>query len=123
MEAGSVFVVRRDNGEKKSMDVTLADNSMAELLDKIQLNMFQQAQNFREENTYTVESYDEFKSILENGGFIRCGWDGNANSEAAVKSETKATIRCILSDNPTKEKICVYSGNPAKYDVIYAKAY
>jgi len=123
MEAGSVFVVRRDNGEKKSMDVTLADNSMAELLDKIQLNMFQQAQNFQEENTYTVESYDEFKSILENGGFIRCGWDGNANSEAAVKSETKATIRCILSDNPTKEKICVYSGNPAKYDVIYAKAY
>ena len=85
--------------------------------------MFQQAQQFRKENTFTTESYNEFKSIIENGGFIQCFWDGSANSEVAVKSETKATIRCILSDSPAKEKKCVYSGNPAKFEVIYAKAY
>jgi len=92
-------------------------------LDEIQSNMFQQAQKFREENTFTAESYDEFKSILDNGGFIRCGWDGRSDSETSVKAETKATIRCILSGDPVQEKKCIYSGNPAKYEVIYAKAY
>ena len=70
-----------------------------------------------------IESFDEFISIIAKGGFIRCGWDGCSDSEAAVKSETKATIRCILSDNTSQVKNCVYSGNPATHEVIYAKAY
>ena len=85
--------------------------------------MFHQAQNFQEDNTFIAESYKEFKSLLKNGGFISCGWDGSANSEAAIKTETRATIRCIVSDNPVKGRKCVYSGNTAKYEVIYAKAY
>ncbi|SVB49570.1 uncharacterized protein METZ01_LOCUS202424, partial [marine metagenome] len=123
MESGSVFIARRDTGEKKSLEVVLAADSLAELLDEIQSNMFQQAQKFREENTFTAETYDEFKSILNNGGFIRCVWDGRSDTEASVKAETKATIRCILSDSAVQEKKCIYSGNPAKYEVIYAKAY
>ena len=85
--------------------------------------MFQQAHKFQEDNTFTTESYDEFKSIIEIGGFIRCFWDGKSESEAAVKAETKATIRCILSEASLQGKKCIYSGNPAKYEVIFAKAY
>ena len=123
METGSVIIARRDTGEKKSLKIAIVADSLVELLGEIQLNMFQQAQKFRDENTFTVETYDEFKSIIENGGFIRCGWDGDINSEAAVKSETKATIRCILPERSNQIKNCIYSGNPAKYEVIYAKAY
>ena len=73
------------------------------------------------ENTYTVDSYEQFKSTVKKGGFIKCGWDGNAQTEAAIKLETKATIRCILSENNTIK--CIYSNQSAKYEVIYAKAY
>ena len=85
--------------------------------------MFDQALQFREENTVIVNSYDEFKSIIKDGGFIRCGWNGEANSEAAVKADTKATIRCILTDGKIKGLHCLYSGDPARYEVIFARAY
>jgi len=123
IETGTVFVVRRDNGEKKPLSLPLACDSLSSLLDEIQLNMFKQAQKFQKENTFLVKSYDEFKSILKKGGFISCGWDGTTDSEAAIKSETGATIRCILFDCSPHEKNCIYSGNPSKYDVIFAKAY
>ena len=123
MKSGSIFISRRDNGEKNSIKIASAADNLIELLAKIQSNMFQQAKNFQEENIFTTESYDEFKSIIENGGFIRCSWDGKTDSETAVKSDTGATIRCIISDNPSQGKNCIYSGNPAKYEVIYAKAY
>ena len=96
---------------------------MNSLLDKIQGNMFNQALEFRDKNTFTAGSYDEFKSLTESGGFIRCGWDGNPDTEAAIKGDTKATIRCILPDAIDKEKKCIYSGNPAKHEVIFARAY
>ena len=80
MESGSIFISRRDTGEKNSLKVTSAADNLTELLAKIQSNMFQQAKNFQEENIFTTESYDEFKSIIENGGFIRCSWDGKTDS-------------------------------------------
>ena len=85
--------------------------------------MYQQALKFRENNTRLAENYNEFKSLIESGGFIRCGWDGNQASEAAIKIDTKATIRCIMTDENVEGKKCVYSGNPAKYEVIFARAY
>ena len=85
--------------------------------------MFKQAKKFLDENTYNVNSYKEFKTILKKGGFIKCGWDGTKNSEAIIKSETKATIRCILDEKPTNKSKCIYSEKLAKYIVIYAKAY
>ena len=79
--------------------------------------------SLQEENTFTVNSYDEFKSRIGGGGFVRCGWDGSAESETAVKADTKATIRCILQDENVDDLLCIYSGNPAKYKVIFARAY
>ena len=71
---------------------------------------------------HNIQDYEKFKKIIsESAGFIKCGWDGNTKTEAAIKSETKATIRCILSENSTIK--CIYSNKAAKYEVIYAKAY
>ena len=70
-----------------------------------------------------VKNYTEFKSIIEAGGFVRCGWDGDALSERAIKTDTKATIRCILIEENVVGKKCVYTGQPAKHEVIFARAY
>ncbi len=123
MESGTVFCARRDTSEKTSYKIESAASTMSQLLDEIQINMFNQALEFREKNTFSTNNYEEFKSLIENGGFIRCGWDGNPESEAAIKKETKATIRCILLDEKITDKKCVYSGNPAKHEVIFARAY
>ena len=123
MESGTVFCARRDTSEKTSYKIESAASTMSQLLDEIQINMFNQALEFREKNTFSTNNYEEFKSLIENGGFIRCGWDGNPESEAAIKKETKATIRCILLDEKITDKKCVYSGNLAKHEVIFARAY
>ena len=123
MESGTVFCARRDTSEKTSYKIESAASTMSQLLDEIQINMFNQALEFREKNTFSTNNYEEFKSLIENGGFIRCGWDGNPDSEAAIKKDTKATIRCILLDEKRIDKKCVYSGNPAKHEVIFARAY
>ena len=78
---------------------------------------------FREKNTHLAKNYAELKSIVEVGGFVRCSWDGDALSEQAIKKDTKATIRCILTDESVVGKKCVYSGMPAKHEVIIARAY
>ena len=72
---------------------------------------------------YNFHKTHEIKSLLDKGGFICCGWDGSVDSEMAIKLETKATIRCIISNKPPKGKNCIYSGRPAKYEVVYAKSY
>jgi len=123
MESGTVFCARRDTSEKTSYKIESAASTMSQLLDEIQINMFNKALEFREKNTFSTNNYEEFKSLIENGGFIRCGWDGNPESETAIKKETKATIRCILLDEKITDKKCVYSGNPAKHEVIFARAY
>ncbi|SVD96343.1 uncharacterized protein METZ01_LOCUS449197, partial [marine metagenome] len=114
---------RRDAGEKQSINVSAATNIITKLLDEIQSNMFNQAKKSQMENTFQAKTYDEFKSLLDKGGFICCGWDGSVDSEMAIKLETKATIRCIISNKPPKGKNCIYSGRPAKYEVVYAKSY
>ena len=123
MESGTVLCARRDTGEKESLKITSSGEKLIQLLDEIQNNLYNQALEFREKNTFFADTYDEFKSLIEAGGFIRCGWDGNADSETAVKSETKATIRCLLQNENVDDLLCIYSGNPAKYKVIFARAY
>ena len=123
IESGTVLCARRDTGEKESLTITSSGEKLIQLLDEIQNNLYNQALEFREKNTFSADTYDEFKSLIEAGGFIQCGWDGNADSETAVKSETKATIRCILQDENVDDLLCIYSGNPAKYKVIFARAY
>ena len=124
IESDNVVLARRDNGEKQVLKKEEITNQVPVLLDAIQNNMLAQAKTFRESNTCTVSSYDEFKNIIaEKGGFVRCGWDGTEESEMAIKDETKATIRVIPFDENPKGIRCIYSGEPAKHEVIFAKAY
>ena len=117
-------IARRDNGEKITINkIKIADEATL-MLDDIQKNLFEQALKFREDSTFEVDSYDDFKKIIkETGGFVRCGWDGNKETEQAIKDETKATIRVIPFDENPKDLLCIYSGKPAKHEVIFAKAY
>jgi prolyl-tRNA synthetase len=117
-------IARRDNGEKITINkIKIADEAIL-MLDDIQKNLFKQALKFREDSTFEVDSYDDFKKIIkETGGFVRCGWDGNKETEQAIKDETKATIRVIPFDENPKDLLCIYSGKPAKHEVIFAKAY
>ena len=85
--------------------------------------MFNQANDFMNSNIFQVDSYDEFKEIINNGGFIRCGWDGTDESENKIKEETKATVRCIPFDESPSNLTCILTGKPAKHEVIFAKAY
>ncbi len=124
VENGNAVLARRDNDEKQVLKKEDLANQVPVLLDAIQVNMLEQAKAFRESNTCTVSTYDEFKDvIISKGGFVRCGWDGTEKSEMAIKDDTKATIRVIPFDENPEGMTCIYSGKPAKHEVIFAKAY
>ena len=123
VESKKLVMARRDNGEKFSISKSELSIKIKTILEEIQNNLFNQAKEFRNENTHDVKTYDEFKNIINNGGFVRCGWDGDSETELKIKEETKATIRCIPFNEDPKELKCVYSGKKAKHEVIYAKAY
>ncbi|MCH7733356.1 MAG: proline--tRNA ligase [Candidatus Marinimicrobia bacterium] len=124
IQSNSVVLARRDTGEKYQISKDKLQGEVERVLKDIQNSLFRQAKSFREANTYTAETYDEFKEIIKNkGGFVKCGWDGDPETEAAIKGETKATIRCIPFDEEPGGLTCIYSGKPAKHEVIFAKAY
>ena len=114
---------RRDQNEKHEISVDNAAEVFHHNLEEIQQNLFNQAQEFQNNNTYIVDTYSEFKSIIEQGGFIKCGWDGKKETETLIKQETKATIRCIPFNQDIEKLKCIYSNRPAKYEVIFARAY
>jgi prolyl-tRNA synthetase len=93
-------------------------------MDDIQQNIYQKANNFRKENTYSADSYEEFKKIIEEkGGFVEAHWDGTEETEMKIKEDTKATIRCIPVDGEKEEGKCIVTGKPSKQKVIFARAY
>ena len=119
-----IVMVRRDTSKKSSYKYNEIIPEIVANLKSIQSNLFQQASNFRDENSYTTNNYDEFKNIVNNqGGFIRCYWDGTSKTEALIKKETNTTIRCILNEVDKADKKCIYSQLPAKFEVIFSKAY
>ncbi|MFI3287338.1 MAG: proline--tRNA ligase [Rikenellaceae bacterium] len=124
VENGTIEVARRDELSKESVSVEgIADYTVAKL-DEIQNNIFQKALDFRTEKTTEVNSYEEFKEVLETkGGFISAHWDGSAEVEEQIKAETKATIRCIPRDTKEEEGLCIVSGRPSKCRVLFAKSY
>jgi prolyl-tRNA synthetase len=124
LENNTVEIARRDTLEKKIMPVDGVDSYVVGLLDAIQENIYERARLFRENNTFRVNSWEEFREIVEKkGGFAYAHWDGTPETEAKIKEETKATIRCIPLDNPAEEGECVYSGKPSKQRVLFAVAY
>ena len=114
---------RRDNNTKNQIEIDKIKSYFSNLLDDIQLSLFKQAKNFKEENTYQTKDYTEFKKLIKSGGFVKCGWDGTENSENMIKKDTKATIRCIPFSQKVDGIKCIHSNNPAKYEVIFARAY
>lgn len=124
LEKGTVEVARRDTLEKEFLQQTDVANKVEHLLEQIQINLFTKSQTFTEENTRTVDTWEEFKDVLENKpGFIYAHWDGTAETENRIKEETKATIRCIPFDSKLEDGKCVFSGQPSKQRVLFAKAY
>jgi prolyl-tRNA synthetase len=123
LENGTVEVARRDTLSKESRPIEGIAEYITLLLDEIQQNIYQKALKFREENTFRVDTWDEFKDQIEKGGFILAHWDGTGETEEKIKDETKATIRCIPLDAPEEEGICVYSGKPSNQRVVFARAY
>ncbi|MDH0659333.1 proline--tRNA ligase [Empedobacter sp. GD03865] len=125
LEKGHVEVARRDTLEKQFIALDDVSTEVEKLLEDIQTNLFQKASDFRDTHTTETTTFEEFKDIIENkGGFVSALWDGTEETEEAIKNATKATIRCIPQafETPT-EGVDVFSGKPAKYRVLYAKAY
>ena len=120
---GTIEVMRRDTLEKDTVSIDGIEEYVKNLLDDIQANIFKKALHHREELTYTVDTYDEFKEQIEKGGFILAHWDGTPETEEKIKEETKATIRCIPLDGDTTPGKCMVTGKPSKQRVIFARNY
>ncbi len=119
-----VRLANRVTREKEQMKVSELMAKAPALLEQIQNDVFQRALDFRTQNTHEVDSYDEFKErLVEEGGFFRCHWDGSAETEERIQTETKATIRCIPLDAPEEPGQCMVTGKPSKGRVIFARAY
>lgn len=125
LENGQVELARRDTLEKSLEKLDGISETIVQKLDEIQENIFQKAREFRDEHITEVSSYEEFKEVLESkGGFISAYWDGTEETEEKIKNETKATIRCIpFAEADLEGKKDVFSGQEAKFKVLYAKAY
>ncbi len=124
IENGTVELARRDTLEKQIVPLEGLAEYIATLMEEIQNNIYQKALVARNERTTKVDTWDEFKEVLEGkGGFILAHWDGTAETEEKIKEETKATIRCIPLDAPEEEGFCVYSGKRSNKRVLFAKAY
>ncbi|SFB52112.1 proline--tRNA ligase [Algoriphagus aquimarinus] len=126
LENGTIEIARRDTLTKEQFELSsepISDKITA-LLDEIQTSIYSKAFNFRGEMTTEVNSWDEFKEILEEkGGFLSAHWDGTAETEEKIKDLTKATIRCIPLDRKEEAGVCVYTGQPSTGRVLFAKAY
>tara|TARA_B110000902_G_scaffold148511_1_gene171197 strand:+ start:4867 stop:6345 length:1479 start_codon:yes stop_codon:yes gene_type:complete len=124
LENGTVEIARRDTFEKQTVAQNEVVDFVSDLLEKIQQNLFSKAINFRAANTTSVDNFEDFKTIIKNkGGFVSAHWDGTEETENKIKTQTKATIRCIPNDAKEEIGICVFSGKPSFKRVLFAKAY
>ena len=124
IENGTIEVARRDTLEKSIHPQDKVVEVVKQLMTDIQESIYNKALKYRDQNSHSVDTYEEFKKIIDGkGGFVYAHWDGTAETELKIKEETKATIRCIPLDSPEEEGKCIYSGKPSKQRVLFAKAY
>jgi prolyl-tRNA synthetase len=124
MANGTIEVARRDLLTKEVIKIEDAPAYVSRLLDEIQKNLLEKARERTKAFTTKVDNYADFKKVLdEKTGFVLAHWDGTAETEAKIKEETKATIRCIPLDGQPEPGVCIYSGKPSKMRVLFARAY
>ncbi|HOZ51371.1 MAG TPA: proline--tRNA ligase [Chitinophagaceae bacterium] len=124
IENNVVELARRDTREKLSVSLNGLEDHIVNLLDEIQMSIFNKAQDFRNQHITEVNSWEEFvKTLDEKGGFVSAHWDGTPETEEKIKTQTKATIRCIPLNNKQESGICILSGNESKERVLFARAY
>lgn len=123
MENNTAEVARRDTLTKETVSLDNIDQYIKNLLDDIQANIYKKAYDYRAGAIVNVDTYDEFKEKIEDGGFIMAHWDGTSETEEKIKMETKATIRCIPLEGDKTPGKCMVTGKPSKQRVIFARAY
>ncbi|MBQ9176572.1 MAG: proline--tRNA ligase [Bacteroidaceae bacterium] len=123
LENGTIEVMRRDTLEKETVSIDGIEAYVQKLLEDIQANIYKKALDFRDSHIYECDNYDEFKQRIQDGGFFLCHWDGTPETEAKIKEDTQATIRCVPYGYEQTPGTDMVSGKPAKYRVIIAKAY
>lgn len=123
LENNTVEVMRRDTLEKETRTCDGIVEYVKNLLDEIQDNIFQKAKKFRDDRIYECDNYDDFKARVKDGGFFLCHWDGTAETEAKIKEDTQATIRCVPFGVEQTPGVDMVSGKPAKYRVLIARSY
>ena len=123
IENSSIELARRDNLEKITYNISNIDNKVNEILEDIQKNLFNKALNFREKNTFHVDTKEDFIDQIEKGGFVYAHWDGTSETENLIKQKTKATIRCIPLDTANEHGYCLFSGKKSDRRVVFAKSY
>ena len=123
LENGTIEVMRRDTLEKETQSIDGIVAYVQSLLDDIQKNMYDKAKTFRDAHIYECDNYDEFKERIKDGGFFLCHWDGTPETEAKIKEDTQATIRCEPFGYEATEGIDMVSGKPTNKRVIIARSY
>lgn len=123
LENNTIEIMRRDTLEKESVSFDGIVERVKTLLDDIQANLFEKARAYRDAHVYECDNYDEFKERVKDGGFFLCHWDGTAETEAKIKEDTQATIRCVPFDYEQTEGVDMVSGKSAKCRVIIARSY
>ena len=123
LENGTLEIARRDTFEKQIVNQDDSVNFIENLLEEIQVNLFQKAIDFRKQNTSIVDDFKEFKKAIKKGGFVSAHWDGTEETEDRIKEYTKATIRCIPNYAKEESGVCVLTGKPSNKRVLFAKAY
>lgn len=123
LENGTVELMRRDTLEKETVPFEGIEEEVRSILKDMQQNIYLKALKAREDRTRKVDTYDQFKEEIEKGGFLLCHWDGTPETEARIKEETKATIRCIPLDAEEEEGVDMLTGKPSHRRVIFARAY
>ncbi len=123
LENGVVEIMRRDTLEKENVALEGLDQHIKQLLDDIQQNIFKKAKDYRDSRIYECDNYEEFKERVKGGGFFLCHWDGTAETEAKIKEDTQATIRCVPFDVEQTPGTDMVSGKPAVARVLIARSY
>jgi prolyl-tRNA synthetase len=120
----TVELARRDTREKTTVPLEGLTERLVSLLEEIQQSLFDKAAAYRDDHITRVNTWEEFKALLDGkAGFLSAHWDGTAETEDAIKEETKATIRCIPLDNPKEDGVCIFTGKPSTQRVLFARAY